>query len=264
MKIAEKLSIFIVVIVVFTTITFAQVSRNYTDEEAKKSGVLFEEGNNLMEQNKFQEALVKYKESLAVVPDSLGPLYNGGVAAFSIKNYKEAILMWKRIKELDPEDWQVRTKIIQTYQSLEMFSERDLERKELFDLRKSGEIEELNKTDFYTREQTELAGKKIMVFEHFELKGDRALRYAFYILKDDGKPEFSISLGSYETTNAIWRETEKRKPEERLFHLDGYFQNGHSTYGMYEKEPTYDETREMVRKILEKEKNPISSSTRSQ
>lgn len=263
MKIILRLKIVVLLVIFSVLVSNAQKGREYTDEEAKKVEVLFEAGNDLMENQKFAEALAKYKEGLAIIPEVQGLLYNGGLAAFSINDFEQALSMWKKLKELEPEDWQLRAKLIQTYQSLGKNTERDSERKELFDLRKSGKIAELNKAEYYVREQTTFGGRKMMIFEHFELKGPRGLRYVFYILNNEGKPEYRISLGSYDTTNNIWRETTKPTPKEgeRLFHLDGYFANGgHATYGMYPKEPTYDETREIVKKILEKEKKPVSSS----
>ena len=67
-------------------------------------------------------------------------------------------------------------------------------------------------------------------------------------------------------TNAIWQETTKPKPKKgvRLFHLDGYFPNGHATYGMFPGEPTYEETRKLVVDILEKSKKPISATIQAQ
>jgi hypothetical protein len=261
MKILLKLYPILLIIAALFSVSEAQTPKTYTADEISRAEKLFAEANDLQEQEKHSEALAKYKEALDIIPDSIGLLYNGGLAAFMSEDYEQALAMWKKVKLLDEEDWQVRAKLIQTYQNLGRISERDVERKELFELRRSGKIKELSDAEFYVREQSEIAGRRIMVFEHFELKGERALRYAFYILDQDGKPEFRISLGSYETTNRIWREMGKRKPDERLFHLDGYFNGGHATYGMFEKEPTYDETREMVRGILEKEKKPISSST---
>lgn len=89
-----------------------------------------------------------------------------------------------------------------------------------------------------------------MAFELYELKGDRALRYVFSILNktEDGE-EWRISMGSYKTTNAVWREMQNPRPKdhERLFHLDGYFKNGaHATYGMFFPEPSYDDIRAKV------------------
>jgi hypothetical protein len=107
-------------------------------------------------------------------------------------------------------------------------------------------------------------GKKVMAFEHFELKGDRALRYVFSILDKTGDAEkFRISLGSYELTNSVWRENTSPKPKdgEGLFHLDGYFTNGHAPCGMFSPEPSYDETRRLVVQILEGKLKASSSTT---
>lgn len=103
-----------------------------------------------------------------------------------------------------------------------------------------------------------------MAFEHFELKGDRALKYVFSILNEAGDGEkYRISLGSYDTTNRIWRETTKPKPKNdaRLYHLDGYFPGRHATYGMYASEPSYDNVKNQVIEILERKRKAISSST---
>ncbi len=251
----------LVLLILMGCVSVLSQDKFYTDEEIAKVEKLFEEGNTLAEAKKFPEALAKYEAAIAIIPDSAGLLYNGGLMAFQTQKFEKAEKYWVKLKELDAQDWQVRAKLIQTYQSLGNSERRDAERKELFELRKKGTIAELNDAEFYCREQAVLGGRKVMVFEHFELTGDRALRYVFYILNEDGKPEYRISLGSYSMTNAVWRETTKPKPkpDERLFHLDGYFQSGHSTYGMYAKEPTYDETRKMVEEIIAKNKKPVSA-----
>lgn len=231
--------------------TIAQVEKN------------FEAANSLMGHKKFSEALVKYKEALALLPDDPSLLFNAGLAAFHSQNYVVAEDLWKRLKKTDPLDWHVRAKLIQAYQALGKFSERDAERSELFQLRSEGKLEELSKQIEYCRDQFSVKGLKVMAFEHFDLKGDRALRYVFSVLNktEDGE-EFRISLGSYNFTNAVWRETAEPKPKEgeRLFHLDGYYKWGHATYGMFAPEPSYDAIRSRVVAILEgKAKAPLSS-----
>jgi hypothetical protein len=167
------------------------------------------------------------------------------------------------LKKVDPDDWRARGKLIQTYQALNKIPERDAERKELFAMWTAGKPADLKNEVEYCREQFEVNGKKVMAFELFELKGERALRYVFSILNaaEDGE-EFRISLGSYEFDQRLWRETTKPtpKPGERLFHLDGYFKWGHATYGFYAPEPTYETIREKVVRILEQKDNPVSSS----
>ena len=44
------------------------------------------------------------------------------------------------------------------------------------------------------------------------------------------------------------------KDDERLFHLDGYYKWGHALHGMFFPEPSYDDTRARVIKVLENKK----------
>ena len=229
-------------------------------------------GNELMDQRKYADALVKYKEALVLLPDNLSVLYNVSTAAALVKDFKTVAELSEKLLRMDPGDWQSRAKLIQAYQALGDLKARDEARAVLFDMRKRGQGENseepkmsLSRHEMYCRERLAVAGREVMVFEYFELKGERALRYVFLVLDETGRDEdFRISLGSYDVTHAVWRETTKAKVEKdaRLFHLDGYFPWGHATYGMYHPEPSYDEIRKVVVNILEGKTSPVSTSTR--
>jgi len=241
----------------FATVVSAQ---SLTAAEEQRVEKAFKTANELLEKDKPREALKFYGEALAILPKNPAILFNAGMAAFSVDEYDKALDYWKRLKAVDAEDWRARSKLIQVYHSLKNEAEAMRERAELFELRKSGKLADLSQEDFYCREQFRLGSYKVVAFEHFELKGDRALRYAFMINKEDGTEEFKISLGSYDLTNRIWQEMEKRKEGSRLFHLDGYFKWGHATYGMYPEEPTYSVVRGKVVDILDGKNKPVSSS----
>ncbi|HLM56122.1 MAG TPA: tetratricopeptide repeat protein [Pyrinomonadaceae bacterium] len=231
----------------------------------------FDEGNALMEQRKFADALARYREGLRHLPDDSSLLYNASTAALLAGDFAAAAPYLTRLVAAYPDDWQSRAKLIQTHQALGDLKARDAERAALFELRKRGggrneESPELSlaRQDAYCRERMEVKGRQVMAFEHFELKGERALRYAFVVLDEAGGREaYRISLGSYDMTNSFWAASNKEKAARggRLFHLDGYFPGGHATYGMYHPEPTYDEVRATVVKILEGKQDPVSSST---
>jgi tetratricopeptide (TPR) repeat protein len=220
------------------------------------------EAEALMDKGQYAEALAAFRKALGVRPDDPALQYNGGLAAYLAGEFTTAAELWERLRKADPADWQVRAKLVQAYQALGKLDARDVARKELFALRASGADAELAEQAFYCRDQFETAGQRVMVFEHFELKGDRAVRYAFVVLGADGEEEFHISLGSYESTNRFWRQTTQPPPDEgqRLFHLDGYYSWGHATYGFYSPEPSYDDVRAAVEKILRKESKPVSKS----
>lgn len=255
---------FLVAAFIVATISIAAFAQEpkLTPQQNTEVELAFDNGNKLLEQGKHAEALTHYKKALALLPKEPAILFNGGMAAFGSKDFNTALELWKQLKQVEPSDWHLRAKLIQAYQALGKTAERDAERTELFAMWTKGEPAELKQQYQYCREQFEVNGQKVMAFEHFELKGERALRYVFSILDKTGQDEdWRISLGSYDLTNSIWRQSKNPKPkeDERLFHLDGYFKGGgHATFGMYFPEPSYDETRARVVKILEGKSQPAS------
>jgi hypothetical protein len=78
------------------------------------------------------------------------------------------------------------------------------------------------------------------------------------------KMDYKISLGSYETTNAVARETGDLKQGQRLYHLDGYYPDGgHKTFAMMKLTtmPAYSDVREMVMGVLKGQTKAVSSFT---
>ncbi len=235
----------------------------FSDKDEARVNELFKKANAQLEAKEYAAAVTNYLAALEILPEDPSLLYNGGFAALLNKDASTAAKLLSRLKKVEPDDWQARAKLIQAYQILGNTQERNRERDELFALKKSGSVKELNQHIQYCRDRFEAGGKSILAFELFEFKGPRGMRYVFSVLNDGrGTEEYRISLGSYDTTNSIWRETTNPKPKEgvRLFHLDGYFPNGgHATYGMFPGEPTYEETKRMVVEILDKKKPPVSA-----
>ena len=254
--------VFLPLILVASTLTV--LAQNPTKQQEAEAQTSFEIGNSLLQQGKAEQALFHYKQALAVLPKEPVLLFNAGLAAFSSKDFAFAGDVWKQLKAVEPSDWHARAKLIQAYQALGKTAERDKEREDLFAMWKAGKPSEIRGQDQYCRDQFEVNGKKVMAFELYELKGERALRYVFSILNktEDGE-EYRISLGSYNLTNSFWRNSRNPPPkeDERLFHLDGYFPNRHVTYGMFFPEPSYDEIRAKVVQILEGKGTALSSST---
>lgn len=251
-----KFPTFIAALVIVATVSLPAFAQDLSPEQIAAAEKAFKIGNDLMDRRKYADALTIYKRLLTTIPNNAAVLYNTGMAAFATKDFGTALDMWQQMKKIEPASWHVRAKLIQVYQALKKLPERDAERAELFAMWKKGEPAELKNEVEYCRDAFEVNGKEVLAFEHFELKGNRALRYVFTVLDATGKTEdYRISLGSYDTTHDIWAQLQNPPPKEgdRLFHLDGYFKDGrHMTFGMYPPpEPTYDRIREIVVKILE-------------
>lgn len=198
-------------------------------------------------------------EALEANPKNEAALYNLGQNLYFQKNYKEAAKHWSKLKTLAPTDWQVRTKLIQTYWA---DGKNDLTNNEIKELRKARDSKkhpELSKAKFFIRDQFTVGKIKVFTLEYYELEGKRPLAWKF-ILQTEGKDlDHHISLGSYPSTTTVARELKEIGEKDRIFHLDGYWRNGsHATYGMYKNQPNYKKIREQVTKILSEKKKPIS------
>ena len=65
-------------------------------------------------------------------------------------------------------------------------SARSLSRCAIFPSARSAELSAQEK---YCRERFDAGGEHVMAFEHFELKGDRAIQYVFVVLNEAGDGE---------------------------------------------------------------------------
>ena len=223
---------------------------------------LFGEANDLVGRGENAAALEKYDACLAVEPEMTGALYNGGICAWFLSDYEKAAGLWKRLKKLEPGDVMVRAKLVQAYQVMGRPDLRDEEREGIYQLRKTSENPEVKRLAYFCRDQFEVGEdrRKVMVFEHIELVGERGVRYVFHLLDGKGETRSRISLGSYERLNRIVRED--FPGAKRRWHLDGYDPRGHATYAFYDGEPGYDEVRATVEKILTGRHKALSSSGR--
>jgi tetratricopeptide (TPR) repeat protein len=215
----------------------------------------------LVAEKKYPEALAAYKDALTKDPKNPTLLYNAGLMAYLGDKPKEAVEFWSKVKAIEPDNWRVRGKLVQAYQAAGDAKQRDAERDELFKLRKEAKDEELKTLAHYCRDQFSVGKNRVMVLEYFELEGDRAVRLSFLVLKPGSQDiQERYTLGSYRQTNDIAREHGEIKPNQRLFHLDGYFQGGrsHRTYGFYIDEPKYDAIKKAVQEILEGKREATS------
>jgi hypothetical protein len=207
------------------------------------------------------EALQAFQQTLAADPDNRAALYNAGMAAYLAGQPDVSVTHWGRLRALEPDDWRVRSKLVQAYEAQNRKQERDAERAELFQMRASTQDEELKQAKNYCRDQFAVGDVRIMAFEFFDLEGETPIRYSFDQLDAAGQRVLArYTLGSYATTNALALETGQIQPGERLFHLDGYKPGKHETYGFMVGEPGYDEVKAAVVQILQGTWQPSSSS----
>jgi tetratricopeptide (TPR) repeat protein len=232
--------------------------RKAAQVDPKHAKAILMAGVVLMELGKENDALEQFKKAAAADPSYVMAWRNVGQIYQNQGKPAQAIEAFRAVVKLEPGDISSRGKIVQCDEAMGKPKERDADRAALFELFKAGKVEE----PFYCRDQFAVGTIKLMVFEYFELSGERAVRYSFNILARGGKDvKYKISLGSYEFDTQLAREQGTIGKDQRVFHLDAYYPDGeHRTYGVFNKEPTYDETRKMVTGILKGEIKPSAES----
>jgi len=215
-----------------------------------------------MQQKEYDKAIKRFMRVAEIVPKATDAHYAIGQAYQLMDKSAEALEKFLHVVKLDPSEYRARAKLVQLYTAVGKTKERDQQRQDLIKLRESGKSPRLSKQKHFCCDQFAVGKSKLMAFEHFALEGPRAVKFVFYVLAaDTGKIQYRISLGSYDMTNAIAREQKKLKDGKRLYHLDGYFPGGeHSTFGMFNGAPSYDEIKKQVVKIVEGKRGAISGS----
>ena len=197
-------------------------------------------------------------------PENRSALYNLGLLNYLDGAAEESIDPWIKLESLEPNDWQLKAKIIQAYSASGQKEERELRIKELRRLRSSGKFPDLSEATFFIRDQFQAGEFYVHVFDYYDMNAEwrmGPIAWKFYLTKDGEDVERFISLGSYDSTTQIAREMGDIGEDDRIYHLDEYWSDGsHATHGMYKNKPGYDPIKPKVVQILKGEASPRSSS----
>ena len=121
----------------------------------------------------------------------------------------------------------------------------------------------MSKQNDFCRDQFTLDGRQVLVYEAFTMRGPRSVRYLFVVVKNDKREPYYYSLGSYDDTTKFAREAKEIGPDQRLYHLDYYAPDRHSTYAFYVDEPKYEVVKQAVQAAISGTLKPLSSSSKS-
>ena len=249
----------------------------------------FKVGSEEFQQNHYDKALIEYKKVLAIMPDDISILWNCGTASFFAKEYPFSLQCWQRLRVLIPQVIgapqegdtftvaKVTGKMIQVYQAMGDKAGRDKERAVLVQMRKSHTDPSLTKKKSFCCDQFTVEGKSVLAYDYFALTGKFGVRYDFVVTKPDGKMDYHIELECSPDDNSLAHTMKEIKPNERLFSLDGLYEEGrfHRTFGFLkasasklpadataaEPAPSYETVKSLVIQIIQGKIKSQSSSS---
>jgi len=215
----------------------------------------------LAQQEKPDEALKMFQLAAELDPSDAAPAYNIGQIYQTKGLAPKAILQFQTVVKLDAGNWRAWSKLVQLYQATGDAAARDAARAALLDLRSRGKVKSLAEAAHYCRDQFVTGGRKVMVFEYFELRGKDVVKYAFNVLDKAGREsERRIVFGYHEELDATTRSRGELEEGQHGWHLDGWAGDRHETYLFYNGEALYDQVRKDVERVLAGKVPLISSS----
>lgn len=196
-------------------------------------------------------------------PSDIDSHYNLGQLYQANKRHEAAILRFEKVIELKPNEWRAIAKIVQESEALNDHARRDSAIESIYRVWRSNADIDLTNQGFYIRDQIDVEGGKLFALEYFELEGERPRKFVFNLQDPQtGDFVFSVSLGSYASTNEFARATGEVAAGGRIYHLDGYAPNGnHYTYAFFNTLPSYSLVKELALKALAGELKASSSTT---
>lgn len=229
--------------------------------DPKNAVAAFKAGVACALQEKPDEALKMFQLAAELAPSDTAPAYNIGQIYQNKGLAPKAIVQFQTAVQLDPDDWRAWSKLVQLYQATGDAAARDAARAALLDLRSRGKVKSLAEAAFFCRDQFVTGGRKVMVFEYFDLRGKDVVKYAFDVLDKAGREtDRRIVFGYHEELDATTRSRGELKEGEHGWHLDGWVGDRHETYLFYNGEPPYDRVRKDVERVLAGKVPLVSSS----
>ena len=220
------------------------------DNIQAKTGYALYQSIVFSDENKYGEAVKVIEEVISLAPNQASLLWNLATFSVEVGKHKKALKYWLKLKQLEPKNMHVLSKIIQSYQALNQIKNRDNAIVKMLEMYKSNVDPTYIKKNKFCRQQYKVGDWNIFVFQYFDPGEENLYFYRYSVTDISGRELFWLSLGSYQSTTMISRELGSISASQRAYHLDYYGKNLHATHGMYTRKPAYDDLSKIVREII--------------
>ncbi len=200
-------------------------------------------------------AVREWRLALRANPTLIIAWYNVGLTQYLEGAYEEALFAWSCGLEREPDDWQLRTKVVQALLALDRFADARELRADLRRRYEAGQAPE--RTTSMLIDQFVVGGHRVFVRETLTWDDEMQYVYVFYVTKNDR----TLRTLQLETSGAL-----RSLGADSLMGMDEG--NTHSQLGVnFDERPTYEELRPIARDLVERVQAgaatiPISSTRR--
>lgn len=162
----------------------------------------------------------------------------------------KSLLWWRRLLFLEPDNWRAWSKVVQCSQALDDKPQRDAARLQVIALDNDSKVDQ----KMFCRDQFRHGDYRAMVMEMFKPDTKLGTEIIFLFRKgsDDDKPDRRYTFGELKGDTQIARELKTIKPDEHLYSIDGFNEDGQWLVTMMKSRPTYEDLRKVVLEDLDK------------
>ena len=216
-----------------------------------------------LQSRNFDDALTGAKAILAANPASPKANKLVGVVLLDRQKPVDALPYFEKALQLAPDDPTVHGLLLQAYAQSGDKAMRDQQRTILRGFYSDGKHPEFAQIPSYLIETIPVGDKIVQATEFYQPFGEFHFYYRFNIFDSDGRIQSFIALESDDTDQVVYAQQHPKEAAagQRRFSLDGYARsaNGNVTqslYTSYNGQPSYDDVRALVVKLVQTGKSP--------
>lgn len=212
-----------------------------------------------------EDALRESQSILAAHPNSFEANRVNGIVLMMLGRYSEAQACFRKALDLNPSAVLVHTLLAEAYAEGGDRVHRDEERAVLKKLYADGQHAQISEKKGYVLERIKAGTTTIEAVEFYEPVGHFHFYYEFRLLDAEGHDHGFIALESDDADQGLFHEQhkgDKKYDNMRMFSLDRYEGSSQALMGFIEGEPSYDDVRARVVKIVTEQAAPAASLTK--
>lgn len=211
----------------------------------------------------FDDALVGAKAILAADPNSPKANKLVGVVLLDQQKASDSLPYFEKALQLSPDDPTVHGLLLQAYAQSGDKTHRDEQRTILRGFHADGKHPQFAQIPSYLIETIPVGDKIVQATEFYEPSGEFHFYYRFNIFDATGHIQSFIALESDDSDQTLYAQQHPKQAAkgDRRFSLDGYSKSAdgnvtQSRYTFFDGQPTYDDVRALVVKLVQTGKAP--------
>lgn len=215
--------------------------------------IAFEGVRSSLESGRKEEALQKARAIVQIYPDNLQANLMTGAVLLELNRSAEAVPYFSKAVAAQPDDPHMHSLLLEAYAESGDKAHRDEERATLRRFHSDGRHLAFSEVHGYMIERIPVGNLAVEAIEYFAPEGRYHFRYRFDVYDTSQKMIEFIALASEDEDQAFFAQSHPKEAKAgvRRFSLDRYTQNQQALLGFIDGEPSYDDLRARVVKIIQ-------------